>query len=164
MLETRALDAEHRVTMLLDQVGSSVNNYRRASQMQPLPPNTTTNGVTTNSTRAMSPSTATDTSSQGGDHDDGRGSVALDNLASELETLKAQWESQSRNYRLSDRFDFERTPTGESHHAADGSELSESLAKWRNEEDKTPTVEKMQQGSAPSSGPAAAAHAAMEKR
>ncbi|KAK5938259.1 Negative regulator of mitotic exit [Knufia obscura] len=178
MLETRALDAEHRVTMLLDQVGSSVNNYRRASQMQPIPPNATTNGVPTatnqnanpNLNRAISPSTATDTSSQAGDHDDGRGSLALDNLASELETLKAQWESQSRSYRLSDRFDFERTPTRESHGAAGGNELSESLAKWRNEEDRTPTVERMQGahqnegGSGLSSGSAVAAQAAMERK
>ena len=169
MLETRALDAEHRVTMLLDQVGSSVNNYRRASQMQPLPAIATTNGVVTNANRAMSPSTATDTSSQAGDHDEGRGSVALDNLASELETLKAQWESQSRSYRLSDRFDFERTPTRESHTDAGPNELVDSLTKWRNEEDKTPTVERMQHGgsdggSAPLSGATAAAQAAMERR
>lgn len=133
MLETRALDAEHRVTMLLDQVGSSVNNYRRQSAMQPLPPN----GVTPTGHRVSSPSAGTDTSSIGGDQDDARGSLALDNLASELETLKAQWESQSRSYRLSERFDFERTPTKDQH--TGGSELSESLARWR-EDDRTPTA------------------------
>jgi len=169
MLETRALDAEHRVTMLLDQVGSSVTNYRRASQMQPLPANSNLNGATTNLNRAMSPSTATERSSQAGDEEDGRGSVALDNLASELETLRSQWESQSRSYRLSDRFDFERTPTRESHNAAGGSGLSESLAKWRREEDQTPTMEKMDQishgpGGMATPAASAAPHNPMEYR
>lgn len=154
MLETRALDAEHRVTMLLDQVGSSVNNYRRASQMQALPPNGVSPNLN-NLNRAKSPSEATDTSSQAGEHNEARGSLALDNLASELETLKAQWESQSRSYRLSDRFDFERTPTRESHHGG-GGDLSQSLANFRNDDDRTPTTEKMQGlGGASSSATAA---------
>lgn len=135
MLLTQKLDAEHRVTMLLDQVGSSVNNYRRQSALQTVP----TNGVTASHHRAASPSAGTDDSSVADEHEDARGSVALENLASELETLKAQWEGQSRNYRLSDKFDFERTPTKDTHHPSQG--LSESLAKWR-EEDQTPTTEK----------------------
>ena len=40
-----------------------------------------------------------------------RTSTALDTLTSELETLKNRWESTSRNYKLSDRFEFERSPT-----------------------------------------------------
>ena len=40
-----------------------------------------------------------------------RTSTALDTLTSELETLKSRWESTSRNYKLSDRFEFERSPT-----------------------------------------------------
>ncbi|KAK5091418.1 Negative regulator of mitotic exit [Lithohypha guttulata] len=155
MLETRALDAEHRVTMLLDQVGTSVNNYRRQSQMQPI---AGVNGLANNRAsssiaghnRPTSAGSVADTNSEAGDQDDGRGSVALDNLASELETLKAQWESQSRSYRLSDRFDFERTPTREAHGTGNNTsgDLSESMARWRNEpeeDERTPSggVEKI---------------------
>lgn len=152
MLLTRSLDAEHKVTMLLDQLGSTVGNYRRQSSLQPLP----AAGASTHQHRASSPTVGTDDSSLGGDHEDARGSVALDNLASELETLKAQWESQSRSYRLSDKFDFERTPTKESNTGGTG--LSESLAKWR-EEDRTPTTEKTDP--TPTAGAVAAATTAM---
>jgi len=125
MLEQRAHEAEDRVTMLLDQVGQSVGNYRRQSQLQPLPHGV--NGIRHH--REESNSTLTDVSV----HDeafsrDDRGSVALDNLASELETLRSQWESTSRsNYRASGQFDSERTPTTETH----GTELSDNLASWR---------------------------------
>lgn len=54
-----------------------------------------------------------------------RSSMALDSLASELESLRTHWETTNKNYRLSDKFDFERTPT------RDGDELGESLASWR---------------------------------
>ncbi|OAL39872.1 hypothetical protein AYO20_00784 [Fonsecaea nubica] len=125
MLEKQAEEAESRVTMLLDQVGQSVGNYRRQSQLQPLP-----HGIPgLGHNREESTSTLTDMSV----HDDAlsrdeRGSIALDNLASELETLRSQWESTSRNnYRLSTTFDSERTPTTESH----GTELSDNLASWR---------------------------------
>lgn len=139
MLETRALDAEHRVTMLLDQVGTSVNNYRRQSQMQPIAALNSASGnrtstSLTNHNRPMSSSSKAETASEADEHDETRGSVALDNLASELETLRSQWESQSRNYRLSDRFDFERTPT-HGHNTSTGADLSESMARWRNEPD-----------------------------
>ncbi|KAH9819408.1 tip elongation aberrant protein 1-like [Teratosphaeria destructans] len=43
--------------------------------------------------------------------DDGRNSLALDSLASELDALRTHWETTNKNYRLSDKFDFERTPT-----------------------------------------------------
>lgn len=125
MLEQRAEEAEHRVTMLLDQVGQSVGNYRRQSQLQPLP-----HGLNSiNHNRDESTSTLTDASVNDETISrDERGSVALDNLASELETLRSQWENTSRsNYRLSTQFDSERTPTTESH----GAELSDSLADWR---------------------------------
>jgi hypothetical protein len=39
--------------------------------------------------------------------------MALDNLASELDALRSNWETTNKAYRLSDRFDFERTPTSE---------------------------------------------------
>jgi hypothetical protein len=51
--------------------------------------------------------------------------MALDNLASELDALRSHWETTNKAYRLSDRFDFERTPTSEK------SELTESLTQWR---------------------------------
>lgn len=133
-LETRALDAEHRVTMLLDQVDQSVNNYRRASQINPTgTPHTpaTANVPAAVHNRELSQSTTTDSINEP-ERDDTRGSLALENLASELETLKVQWQSQQRNYRLSDRFDFERTPTRE-HHDGVGLGLGESIANWRAE-------------------------------
>jgi len=126
MLEKRATEAEGRVNILLDQVGQSVGNYRRRSQVQQ--PGVLSNGV--NHNREESTSTLTDASLSEDvlSHHDERGSVALDNLASELETLRSQWESTSRNnYRLSSQFDFEKTPTRETH----GGELSDSLANWR---------------------------------
>lgn len=169
-LESRALDAEHRVTVLLDQVGSSVNNYRRQSQLQNVGPNGVS-GVRTsvqshNQGRAASPSGTADSLSAAGDHDEARGSMALNDLATELETLKAQWESQSRSYRLSDRFDFERTPTREGNHqqppASSGNELSHSMAQWRHEEDdQTPTIEKSQAAASGSTGATAAAKTAL---
>lgn len=140
MLETRALDAEHRVTMLLDQVGTSVNNYRRQSQMAPLAPTNRTSTQLTNHNRPMSADSKADTASEIDDHDETRGSMALDNLASELETLRSQWESQSRSYRLSDRFDFERTPThAHARQSSDGAGLGESMARWRSEEEDGPS-------------------------
>ncbi|KAL2401588.1 Tip elongation aberrant protein 1 [Exophiala dermatitidis] len=127
MLEKRAQEAEARVTILLDQVGQSVGNYRRQSQLQPLS-HGAVNGI--HHDRGESVSTLTDVSVNDDvlGHRDERGSVALDNLASELETLRSQWESTSRNnYRISTQFDSEKTPTTETH----GSELSDNLAHWR---------------------------------
>lgn len=137
MLQTRAEEAEQRVTILLDQVGTTVGNYRRQSQL----PAGATNGIS--HTREQSSSTVTDTSSPDeNDRGEERGSLALDNLASELETLRTQWESTSRgNYRLSNQFDFERTPTRET--ASGGELMSDSLADWRrrlDEEEKTSTT------------------------
>ncbi|KAJ9616734.1 Negative regulator of mitotic exit [Cladophialophora chaetospira] len=123
MLEQQAQEAESRITVLLDQVNERVGNYRRQSQLQPLPHGI--NGLGHN--REESTSTMTDASVNDDTltHDD-RGSMALDNLASELETLRSQWESTSRSaYRLSTH--SERTPTAETH----GAELSDNLASWR---------------------------------
>ena len=133
MLETRAMDAERRVTLLLDQVESSVGNYRRQSQ-----------SIQTNGNHVRNPSTSSNPNTPGGFHShsdsisadsafsagpENRSSVALDSLASELETLRTHWEGTHRNYRLSNQFDFERTPTA----ASSGGEglLSDSLASWR---------------------------------
>lgn len=54
-----------------------------------------------------------------------RGSMALDQLAAELDALRSHWETSNKNYRLSDRFDFEKPLTSE-----EGG-LSESLSQWR---------------------------------
>ena len=140
-LETRAIDAEQKVTMLLDQVGQSVGNYRRQSQIQSQR-ESALSGVPNGAhhTREQSSSTVTSTgqsSQDEGTYTDTRGSLALDNLASELDALRSHWESNTRNYRMSNQFDFERTPTKES---SGGGELSDSLASWRKrleeEEDK----------------------------
>ena len=129
-LETRAADAEHKVSLLLDQVESSVDNYRRQSQLtQPNGYSHTRNASTNSNINLGSHS---HNNSIGADSafsatgPDNRNSVALDSLASELETLRTQWEGTHRTYRLSSQFDFERTPT-----TATGGELSDSLASWR---------------------------------
>ena len=128
-LEARAMDAEHKVSMLLDQVDSSVDKYRRRSQQMPLDGFNHTRNTSTNSFNLGGHSHNT---SIGADSafsttaPDNRNSVALDSLATELETLRTQWEGTHRTYRLSSQFDFERTPT-----TATGGELSDSLANWR---------------------------------
>jgi Galactose oxidase, central domain len=127
-LESRAMDAEHKVTILLDQVGQSVGNYRRQSQatQQHGDINGLMHGIGHNRTESMS--TMTDTGTDDEPYSTERGSMALDNFASELETLRSQWKNTaSRNHRLSTQFDFEKTPTKES----SGGELSDSLANWR---------------------------------
>lgn len=128
-LETRAIDAEQKVTILLDQVGQSVGNYRRQSQIQASQRDSTLNsGANGGHNRQQSSSTlaSIDRSSQDdGPYNDTRGSLALDNLASELDALRSHWES---TYRTSNQYDFERTPTKES---SSGGELSDSLASWR---------------------------------
>ncbi|KAI9929265.1 hypothetical protein ASPWEDRAFT_57567 [Aspergillus wentii DTO 134E9] len=130
LLETRASDAEQKVTMLLDQVETSVGHYRRQSQHS--------QGVNGNVSRTHSSASsntigagrprADSAVSQDDSFPDNRGSVALDSLANELEALRTHWESTNRNYRLSTQSDFDRTPTKETH---DGGGLSDSLAEWR---------------------------------
>jgi hypothetical protein len=135
MLETRAIDAEQKVTILLDQVGQSVGNYRRQSQIQASQRDSAVNGGANGAHHNREQSTSTVTSTGQSSQDDGpytdtRGSLALDNLASELDALRSHWESNTRSYRMSNQFDFERTPTKESS-ASGGVELSDSLANWR---------------------------------
>ncbi|KAK2734915.1 Negative regulator of mitotic exit [Myotisia sp. PD_48] len=146
LLETRAVDAEKKVSMLLDQVESSVTNYRRQSQQVP---GLHTNGIPILSRTHSNASTATagggvhrsragSTVSQDDTFLNHRGSLALDSLANELDALRTHWESTNRNYRLSTQFDFDRTPTKETY----GEGLSDSLASWRRrleeEEESTP--------------------------
>ena len=133
MLETRALDAEHKVTMLLDQVGQSVGNYRRQSQVAAAAQHNGANGAMHNRQQSASTTTSfggreqADSSSENEMYVDNRGSLALDSLASELDALRSHWESTNRSYRLSSQLDFERTPRQEN----SGGELSESLANWK---------------------------------
>lgn len=126
-LETRASDAEQKVTMLLDQVETSVGNYRRQSQHGMGPngvsrthSNASSNTMSGGSTRQRADSDA----SQDDTFPDNRGSMALDSLANELETLRNHWESTNRSHRLSTHSDLDRTPTKETG-------LSDSLAEWR---------------------------------
>ncbi|KAB5559957.1 hypothetical protein GE09DRAFT_1172786 [Coniochaeta sp. 2T2.1] len=132
-LERRALDAEQKVTLLLDQVETSVDTYRRRSR-QPLPSESTNALVLPNSTSPPNHPSSTGTngnhhhhirqisdSEAGSVYDEGtpgmrlssvgnaRDSTALDNLANELETLRSHWEATNKNYRLSNTFDFEGT-------------------------------------------------------
>ncbi|KAJ5551104.1 hypothetical protein N7461_005802 [Penicillium sp. DV-2018c] len=130
-LETRASDAEHKVNMLLEQVQTSVGQYRRQSQ------HGTTNGISRshsdasdNTIGAGNGRARADSSvSQDSNFPDNRGSMALDSLANELDALRSHWESTNRNYRLSTQLDLDRTPTKEN---SEGSALmSDSLAEWR---------------------------------
>lgn len=144
MLESRALDAEQKVTLLLDQVGTSVGNYRRQSQqlnghsshnrnLSNISTTSTNPGGITSAYRG--PNTHTDptdsntlTKTASNDTNNQRNSLALDSLASELETLRSHWADTHRNYRLSNQFDFERsTPTS----ATGPGGMSDSLANWR---------------------------------
>lgn len=152
MLETRALDAEQKITLLLEQVGTSVGNYRRQSQLQTQPnglghtrnmsaisttstnaPNTALNFAggrdgTHSHSNSADPSSSFPSVPGGGENpENNRNSLALDSLASELETLRSQWEDTHRTYRLSNQFDFENTPTSASGHGG----MRDDLANWR---------------------------------
>ncbi|KAK0737521.1 hypothetical protein B0T21DRAFT_166868 [Apiosordaria backusii] len=154
LLERRALDAEHKVGTLLDQVELSVDNYRRRSRQAP-----SLNSETIGSNVGSGPGGANGGSGSGGlghiRQDSGgseslyggvpggrgvnslsgvgdkRDSKALDNLADELETLRSQWEATNKNYRLSNAFDFETNPIATTKDKRVSIGLSESLADWR---------------------------------
>lgn len=129
LLERRAQDAEQKVSLLLDQVEHSVDNYRRQSQR--VEPSASGNG-NGNHQRSLSGADSISDNSlfEGGN----RTSMALDSLANELETLRTHWETTNKNYRMSNTtFDFEdrplqRTTTQESDKIVG---LSSSLADWR---------------------------------
>ncbi|KAI9843168.1 MAG: Negative regulator of mitotic exit [Thelocarpon superellum] len=120
-LEARALDAEQKVSLLLDQVESSVDSYRRQSRQLGGEPN----GVTSpqHPQHGQQSSINTDSTYPASN----RNSVALDSLASELDALRSHWETTNKNYRLSNTFDFEKTPTSAN---TDG-ELSGWTRSWR---------------------------------
>lgn len=133
-LEARAAEAERKIQLLLDTVGSTVNNYRRNSQsaegmlsgnFDHQPHNTGHNrdfsvaSLGADSMYGGGPGEAIPPSAAGEQHDrsvpvgmqaphtgvshHARNSLALDNLASELETLRTHWETTAKEHRLSDR-------------------------------------------------------------
>lgn len=122
LLEERAKDAEDKVQLLLDQVEHSVDNYRRQSRLSHTgAPQLNGSGVAghvrniSNASHSNNLKTHSRSTSDGGDStyddahadsasnagDDSRNSLALDSLASELESLRSHWET-TKNYRLSD--------------------------------------------------------------
>ncbi|KAG0650252.1 Tip elongation aberrant 1 [Hyphodiscus hymeniophilus] len=138
-LERRAQDAEQKVSLLLDQVESSVDNYRRQSRQ--VDANGGGGHAGKNHQRSVSGAESmSETSSYGGDGVN-RNSMALDSLASELETLRTHWETTNKNYRLSNAFDYDERPAQRTDASAGfggmtpqdtkGTDLSSSLADWR---------------------------------
>jgi hypothetical protein len=134
-LERRAQDAEQKVSLLLDQVESSVDNYRLQSRQ------VEANGVShaggSHQRSTSEAESVLETSLYGGEGVN-RNSMALDSLASELETLRSHWETTNKNYRLSNAFDYDDRPAqrgdenaGYGVQDAKGGELSSSLADWR---------------------------------
>ncbi|KAI1424548.1 hypothetical protein F5Y12DRAFT_751383 [Xylaria sp. FL1777] len=124
LVEKRAQEAEEKVSLLLDQVGTSVGNYRRRSRMNS-DPNTNTPTMNGKGHTRQESSEAESLYEELGD---ARNSAALENLASELDMLRTHWETRNKSYRLSNAFDFE-TPKRDDEGPALG--LSESLADWR---------------------------------
>jgi hypothetical protein len=158
LLEERAQDAEHKVQMFLDQFENSVDNYRRMSRIEQqtlsrsgagamksdadsLYSTTTADDeeereVATAAADARAMAGKTGESSTAKKSRD-RTSKALDILTTELESLRTNWETTRGNYKLSDRFEFEKSaPT--SHHMAG----RESLSTWaRSLGDDTESIE-----------------------
>jgi DNA repair exonuclease SbcCD ATPase subunit len=129
LLESRAVHAEQKVSMLLDQMVTSVDNHRRQSQhgqnLNPISRSHSTASTATVSGRPRGDSNI----SRDDSFLNNRSSMALDSLASELDALRNHWESNNRNnHRLSSTFDLDQTPTKETH---DGTDLSESVTNWR---------------------------------
>lgn len=138
-LERRAQDAEQKVSLLLDQVEHSVDNYRRQSQR--VEPNGNTHQRNISGAESVSDGSLYESGN--------RNSMALDSLANELETLRTHWETTNKNYRLSNAFDFDdrplqRTTTTESEKQVG---LSSSLADWRKRLDAEEEVARSRKGS-----------------
>jgi DNA repair exonuclease SbcCD ATPase subunit len=110
-LAHRAESAEQKVSMLLDQVENSVDAYRRSMHVGQQ------NGGVPESARSSYYSGP-----------DNRTSVALDSLASELDALRNHWESTNKTYRISNTFDFEKTPTPTTPQQSD---FSSNITQWR---------------------------------
>ncbi|KAH8692944.1 putative cell polarity protein [Talaromyces proteolyticus] len=129
LLESRALHAEQKVSMLLDQMVTSVDNHRRQSQ-HGQGANNISRSHSTASTATISGRPRADSNiSRDDSFLNNRSSMALDSLATELDALRSHWESNNRNNnRLSSTFDLDQTPTKETH---EGTSLSESVTNWR---------------------------------
>ena len=143
MLESRAIDAEQKVTVLLDQVSASVGNYRRQSQnihagnggqghnrnLSAVSAVSAISGASSNPPLPSNSHPPADVSAFPSvpDTENNRNSVALDSLASELETLREVWEHSHRTYRLSNQFDFER----KAEKATEAGVTDENLVNWR---------------------------------
>ncbi|KAK5626874.1 hypothetical protein RRF57_002589 [Xylaria bambusicola] len=124
LVEKRAQEAEEKVSLLLDQVGTSVGNYRRRSRMSsdPNASTPTLNG------KGHVRQESSEAGSLYEDLGDNRNSAALESLASELDQLRSHWETRNKSYRLSNAFDFETSKRDDD---GPGLGLSESLADWR---------------------------------
>ncbi|KAK5994972.1 Tip elongation aberrant protein 1 [Cladobotryum mycophilum] len=131
LLEQRAADAEQKVSLLLDQVEHSVDNYRRRSRQAPSMSSDATVSANGNGHTHSRNESSEAESVYGAPGTDARDSVALDTLASELETLRSHWETTNKNYRLSTNFDFEPATAKNDDDTPIGLGLSESLADWR---------------------------------
>lgn len=144
LVEVRAQEAEGRVQMFLDQFETSVDSYRRQSQL----PAGTTNGELTHHRTHDSIASADSIYS----HEESRApeasgrpastatrnSMALDNLASELDALRSHWETTNKAYRLSDRFDFERPSMDDQSHEGGFNPHWNSLSGAENDSRKHP--------------------------
>ncbi|KAF1934316.1 uncharacterized protein M421DRAFT_50675 [Didymella exigua CBS 183.55] len=144
-VEERAREAETRVQTFLDQFENSVDSYRRQSQV----PGGSSNGDIARHRTHDSIASADSLYS----HNEGsstpeaannrpastatRNSMALDNLASELDALRSHWETTNKAYRLSDRFDFEHTPAKGQH------DTNEGISQWRDSVDSEISVQEI---------------------
>ncbi|RWA14118.1 hypothetical protein EKO27_g973 [Xylaria grammica] len=124
LIEKRAQEAEEKVSLLLDQVGTSVGNYRRRSRINS---DANVNTLNTNG-KGHTRQESSEAESLYEELGDNRNSAALENLASELDQLRTHWETRNKSYRLSNAFDFETSKREDEGH---GLGLSESLADWR---------------------------------
>jgi len=126
-LETRATEAERKAQLLLSTVGATVNNYVRDTPRL--------NGHGHN--RGASTSSISGDALGLGQHDVAtrnaavmaRNSMALDTLASELESLRSHWETTNKTYGSDDRNDND-TQDGTGPHDGEAVML-DSLANWR---------------------------------
>lgn len=126
LLEKRVQDAEQKVSLLLDQVENSVDNYRRRSRISTDQMNIGTPNP--NGGLGHTRQESSEAGSSYGGVGNNRNSAALDDLANELDMLRSHWETTNKNYRLSTNFDFEGLGTKKE---SDAVGLSESLADWR---------------------------------
>ncbi|KAI1479763.1 hypothetical protein F4774DRAFT_418621 [Daldinia eschscholtzii] len=122
LLEKRVQDAEQKVSLLLDQVENSVDNYRRRSRIS-------TDQINIGTPNANGFGHTRQESSEAGSTYGGiTENRNLNDLANELDQLRSHWEATNKNYRLSTNFDFEGLGSKKE---SDSAGLSESLADWR---------------------------------